>query len=645
MNQTFPHSTEMNANSRASSGSDATMSSCESTSGLDKPTNDASTTIYEEHQWEWLGGSAPEVSTDDSSNSPRETLLREMSQEGGSDNLVEKLKTELAVLARQASVSELELQTIRKQIVKESKRGQDLSRELISVKEERDAFKNECEKLKASRKRVDEAKNTGDPLVLLEELKEEINYEKELNANLRIQLQKTQESNTELLLAVRDLDEILEQKNRETLNLSNKSVTSESIGASRGTDSKCETDDDEDQRALEELVKDHSDDKEAYLLEQKIMDLHSEVEIYRRDKDELEMQMEQLALDYEILKQENHDISYKLEQSQLQEQLKMQYECSTSYATLNELENQIESLEDELKKQSKEFSDSLVTIKELEAHVKSLEEEVENQAHGFEADLEALTRAKVEQEKRAIQAEENLRKTRWQNANTAERIQEEFKRLSLQMASTFDANEKVASKAVSEARELRFEKTRLEETLEKAKEDLQLVRDHYEAKLLELSSQLTLKMKQMEKLQSEIEDKSMEVENHRKQAEMLVERGIAERNELEGVIALLKKEEEQSKKEFNILRALKDEKESIISNLQLEMETLKARCDEMKRFLFADGLENEKLRKQISQLKDLHSVHDEEVENMKEKIRLLEVNLQFIGLFLIRSFKCHIILY
>ena len=54
--------------------------------------------------------------------------------------------------------------------------------------------------------------------------------------------------------------------------------------------------------------------------------------MYRRDANELEMQMEQLAPDYEILKQENHDIAYKLEHSELQEQLKMQYECSSPLA-------------------------------------------------------------------------------------------------------------------------------------------------------------------------------------------------------------------------------------------------------------------------------------------------------------------------
>ena len=42
-----------------------------------------------------------------------------------------------------------------------------------------------------------------------------MNHEKDLNANLRIQLQKTQESNNELILAVQDLDEMLEEKNKE----------------------------------------------------------------------------------------------------------------------------------------------------------------------------------------------------------------------------------------------------------------------------------------------------------------------------------------------------------------------------------------------------------------------------------------------
>nr|GMD76815.1 nucleoprotein TPR-like isoform X2 [Ipomoea batatas] len=550
---------------RASSESDITLSSSECSSGLDTPRDlrmkNSNTCkdqtvggvpAIEEHQrsrWEWMGASTLDGSTDDSSSTSREVNLR------GSEEIpddVEKLRSELVAVARQAEVSELELQTLRKQIVKESKRGQDLSREIVILKEDRDAFKEECEKLKASRRRLDDAKSKdelldrGDVQALVHELRQELNYQKDLNANLQIQLEKTQDSNSELILAVRDLDELLEQKNKEIMNLSGKSKISD------------DAESDDEQKALEQLVRQHSDIKEAYLLEQKITDLQNELEIYRRDKDELEMQMEQLALDYEILKQENHDLLHRVEQSQLQEQLKMQYECSTSYATVSELEAQIEGLENDLKKQSKEFSDSLLTISSLESQAKSLEEELEKQAQGFEADLEALSRDKVEQEQRAIRAEEALRKTRWQNANTAEKLQEEFKRLSVQMTSTFEANEKLAIKALAEANELRLQKTHLEEMLQTSSEELESVTEHYEARLHELTSQA-----------------------------------------------------EESSNELNSITHLKDEKDMLVGKLQSEIGTLREQYNELKTRSSEDESEKDKLRKQVSQLKgDLRKKED-----------------------------------
>ncbi|KAL6979292.1 hypothetical protein U1Q18_020957 [Sarracenia purpurea var. burkii] len=187
-------------------------------------------------------------------------------------------------------------QTLRKQIVKERKRGQDLLREVVGLKEESDALKEECEKLKAFRKCTDDAKVRNNLLfeeedlrAFVEELRQELDYEKELNANLQLQLQKTKESNLELILA-----EGLEEE----------------------INSKSETDDDAKKpwkSFLRGIV--------MYVLEQKITNLHKELDIYKRDKEDLEAQMEQLALDYEFLKQENYELSYKLEQSQLQEQL------------------------------------------------------------------------------------------------------------------------------------------------------------------------------------------------------------------------------------------------------------------------------------------------------------------------------------
>ncbi|KAL2544056.1 Myosin heavy chain-related protein [Forsythia ovata] len=764
-NKTVSH---MHGNRRASSGSDITMSSSESSSGLEtpweppmknshhepsaylsslshysgprQPKPDAPTAMYDENQttqWECLGSSALEPSTDGTSSTPRETLLREHSQEA-LDIVIEKLKSDLAVLSRQAEMSELELQTLRKHIVKENKRGQDLSRDIASLKEERDFLKEECEKLKAFPRRLDESKNKTnlpsegvDPQALAEELRQELNYAKDLNANLQIQLQKTQESNSELILAVQDLDEMLEQKNQEIIALTSKSGAIDTNEKLQEANSNCQTDDEDDdeQKALEELVKEHNDAKEAYLLEQQIIDLHSEIEIYKRDRDELEMQMEQLALDYEIMKQENHDMSYKLEQSQLQEQLKMQYECSYTYATAHELESHIENLENEVKKKSKEFSDSLVSISELEAHVenlenklekqskefkvslvtiseleaqienlenelrkqsnefsdssvtiseleaqvKCLEEELEKQATAFEADLEALTLSKVEQEQRAIRAEETLRKTRWQNANTAERLQEEFRRLSVQMASTFEANEKLANKALVEANELRIQKSRLEEMLQEASERHQYVEDQYEARLQQLSSQVTSMKDQIQQMESEIEDRAMQLEHQKKHAEetqrflseeirmlktevetcikerkvlseqagckeiltdeleqmrmsikemeLLLEDGNNKRIELENRVAFVKKEAEESQNELNGMRCHINEKESMVGNLQSEMDTLKALNKELKRCQLEDELEKEKLRKQVFQLKSDLKKKEDALSSMEKKIK------------------------
>ncbi|KAI6702139.1 hypothetical protein NL676_011275 [Syzygium grande] len=660
---------ELNGSFRASSGSDLTISSSESSSGVNTPREHSVGNAIVPHEsngfqssmsnmllphgqkWGWSASLGHEVVADMSDANLEGKL------EMASDSEIERLRTELAVMARQVDMSELELQTLRKQIVKESKRSQDLSREVVCLKEGRDALKLECEKFKSlhrsSVKKILECED-GDLRALLEESREELDHEKNLNANLRWQLQKTQESNEELILAIKDLDEMLEQKNQEMgyrfskLGLyENKEFPSEGV-------SRCETDEDEEQKALEEIVKEHRDAKETYLLEQKILDLNSEVEIYRRDRDELEMQMEQIALDYEIMKQKNHEISCKLEQSQLQEQVKMQCE-GLPFRNTHELENKIQSLENELKKQSEDLTESVTTIDELRAHMKSLEEELERQAREFEADLEVITRAKVEQEQRAIQAERALQTMKRKNVNTAERLQEEFRRLSEQMASTFTANEKVAIRALTEAGELKMQKIQLNEMLLKANAELQLVKNSYKIELAELSDQIREKKNQINNMALEIDKKSKQVEDCKKQekevtenllheiitlkaeitrlnadnnllskqagqednlkeelrqlkksiteAELTVQRGNVERNELVSALALVKKELEDSLVELKRLRLLKDEKDITICKLETELKTLRVQCNDLKNSLVEDKSEKENLRKQINQLK------------------------------------------
>ncbi|KAK9143398.1 hypothetical protein Syun_012798 [Stephania yunnanensis] len=781
---------------------------------------------------EWSEDSVPDESPDELPSSSDDSLVKERSPLV-SDASVEKLKSEIFALIRQADMSELELQTLRKQIVKESKRGQDLLREVLTLKEERDALKKEFDQFKTSAQRADHSKisnkmhfENGDSRALLEEIRQELDHEKELNVNLRVQLQKTQESNSELILAVQDLEEMLEQKDKETSSLPGKHVVIEASEDLQEAVPKLETDDDnddEDQRALERIVKEHGQAKETYLLEQKILDLYSEIDVYRRDRDELEMQMEQLALDYEILKQENHDIMSKLEQNNLQEQLKMQYLCSASVAGGNELETQVETLENDLKKKNEEFSASLATIDELKTRISSLEndlakrneevsasldtiheletevdileqalkkrdeeflassntihelkaqvgilekdlkkrneevsassdtireletqvdilekdmkkqdeefaaslntiqelemqvdclekglknkseeltaalstihelenqmmnleKELEGQEQRFEADLNAVMHAKVEQEKRAIHAEEALRKIKLNNVSTAERLQEEFRRLSVQMASAFDANEKLAFKAVSESNELRLQKSHLEELLNKANEELEYVKEHYELKLKELSGQkeqpkhqaenyetMSKKLEQqkineeemrlafskeiqmlkaeVERITKENDRLSVDVEQNGKmrdemenmkalidETEMLVLRGHVERDELERKIDSLRKEADNSMEAINNMRYLKDEKEKMVTLLQSEGElqkkgdTITAIEKKLKdssgRAALSDGNKptSRNINKSVPPPRG-----SKEAASLREKIKLLEVQIK-----------------
>ncbi|CAA0838768.1 Myosin heavy chain-related protein [Striga hermonthica] len=656
-NKTF-YPPDSNTKHRVSSESDDTLSSSESSTGLEthwelhmnnadkthqKLKSGSHTPIYKDHRtsWDWLGNPKDDVLI----NPEGGTFLEQEETEEAPDILIQKLKANVSALARQAAMSELELQALRKQVVKESKRGLDLSQEIAFLREERDSLQGECERLKASFHRQTNSGRSDSQAAVIEELRQELNHTKELNANLQIQLQKTQESNAELILAVQDLDQMLEQQNRDS------GPTHQSDGDG----------DDDEQKALEDLVKEHGNDsKDAYLVDQQITDLLTEFEIYKRDKDELEVQMEQLALDYEIMKQANHELSSRLEQTQIQEQLKMQYEpLSPETDTISELEFHIETLENELKRLSKDYTDSFAKISSLEAHSRSLEDELEKQARGFKEDLEGLTWARVEQEQRAVKAEEDLKKMRWKNANTAERLQEEFRRLSVQMASTFEANEKLVTKAMTETKEIRFAKGRLEEMLKKAREEHEVIQVGYEARMSPMADEI-------ERMRLDIEEKAGELENQKcsaedsrrvlseeilvlrdeieahfaknkilmeeieskkslvhevelmrvsvKEKELLVEQANDERTELENRL-------EELNKELDKMRCLLREKESVAANMKIELDVIRAQCEEMKDSQLQDVADKEKLKKQVVQLKSDIKKREGAVISMEKKIK------------------------
>lgn len=582
---------------------------------------------------DWSGSSAPDASTDGSTSNSGETGLR------GAEDDVEKLRSEIGTLTRKLDVSDMELQTLRKQIVKESRRGQDLSKEMSSLRDERDALRRECEGLRGMKKTIHDANGSGkrlsdgeDPWSQVEELKQELGHEKNLNADLRVQLQKMQESNSELLLAVKDLDEMLEQKNRDMSILQEEIVEDpqeaeyehalsnvHNAGHKMDMSETSSYQEKEDELMLDALVK-KSDGIASSELQEKILELSDEIELYKKDREDLEMQMEQLALDYEILKQENHDISSRLEQTQLREQLRMQYECSAH----------------------------LSIISDLEANVENLENELQEQSQRLEADIAEVLAAKVEQEQRAIKAEESLRKARWNNATTAERLQEEFKSLSSQVSSAFSANERLLVQARKEAAELQLQKSQLEELLQKAHEDAASVQEQHRVKIQQLLTLVDFKSNEIDRLVVELKSKSDEFENQKRSDESKLndlseeieqlkakidklsdERDkLVERNEqkdmklaangekdmilqdktaeitlLNKELALLKDQMQTYLEELNTLKRSKSERDETIGKLQITIGSLKLQYDNMKNSLSTKESEKSNLASQVLKLR------------------------------------------
>lgn len=502
------------------------------------------------------------------------------------------LTNQMKVLERKAELSDLEVQSLRKQITKEINRGQQLSEQIDCLKEERNALKAECERLKVSA--CDDVSShtpndTENVNASLEKIKQELQREKHLNKKLKSQLQKTEDSNSEFVLAMRDLSKKLEQKNAEISRLSSKIKAlhhgSESIAASPRT----KTDQNEENNLLENLERRHGNVEDVEMLKQKIGTLNSEIEALQNEKAEIKVQVARLTEDYESVEAENKDISSKLEQSET-EKMELQHSYAECLAAEKKLKLQIASLETENKRKARQYSESLNMIDEIEFQVEGLQKELEKQAQIFQEDLEAITELKVEQEQRAIRAEDALRKTRLSNSNATERLQEEFEQISADMSLKVEENEKLAQKAVAEANDLRQKNEVLEGLLEKGKEELRIIREKHERTIREHS----------ERNGSISRDESYK-KTATKESETL-QRWKSEKEDLQRQLDTVRKEAEKLMHENVTMKSQTDQKKMKEDNLLLQVKKLRIKNNEAKSQLLELEQEKEGLKKEMSKL-------------------------------------------
>lgn len=145
---------------------------------------------------------------------------------------IEELRKEARMWERSAKTSTIDVDDLKKEMPEQSRSLAALSMELSASQQECNGLKQEIEHLKSSLAEslkkndatADLRLQAADMDELKKEMEEEIRFQKESNANLTEQLQKTQESNIELLSILQELETIIETQKIEIENLSSQNL-------------------------------------------------------------------------------------------------------------------------------------------------------------------------------------------------------------------------------------------------------------------------------------------------------------------------------------------------------------------------------------------------------------------------------------
>ncbi|KAH6557738.1 hypothetical protein KP509_1Z097700 [Ceratopteris richardii] len=135
---------------------------------------------------------------------------------------IQDLREETLRWERQAWKLTVELESFRQKLAHETKHVSELNIKLCAIEIERDNLKAEVDQLKAfkiapqlrgstyclNRREMEDSRR------MIKILQEEIQYEKEVNGDLQMQLSKTQSSNADLLIALTEVEDALQESNK-----------------------------------------------------------------------------------------------------------------------------------------------------------------------------------------------------------------------------------------------------------------------------------------------------------------------------------------------------------------------------------------------------------------------------------------------
>ncbi|AQL10146.1 Myosin heavy chain-related protein [Zea mays] len=142
------------------------------------------------------------------------------------EETIEELRDEAKMWERHSRKLKADLEMLKKECSEKSKQHAELAVELSAAQAERDSYRHEIEELKSSLQDVNTRQTiTGTPkrsdwIDLQKELEGEVKFLKESNTDLTIQLNRTQESNIELLSILQELEETIEEQRVEISKIS-----------------------------------------------------------------------------------------------------------------------------------------------------------------------------------------------------------------------------------------------------------------------------------------------------------------------------------------------------------------------------------------------------------------------------------------
>ncbi|XP_048235861.1 myosin-11 isoform X2 [Ricinus communis] len=531
------------------------------------------------------------------------------------EDTIEELRGEAKMWERNARKLMLDLELVRKEYSEQSKNQLNLAIELSAACAERDGLQKEVEQLKLLLEKTMKKPSGLEDLELqdtgvnriIKELENEIKYQKESNANLTLQLNRSQESNAELVSVLQELEATVEKQKAEIKN---------DQAAEKNQDLVLQM------QQLQESEK---------FLQAKVQELEKVLENKNQNLENASLS-DQILVDIEteyeskLSAKEKETVSLKAKLSDTQKQRHCLAESKSADEAVGNLMEEIESLKaklQELESDCQELTEEnlelLVRLKEMKKN--SAEEGVSLTATRFEVsdnDPEEKVREKVLKE---IETDHNLSIQELENLKL--HLEHKVNELSRELSEKGEVIERLDAGLLSKEEQIE-NLHRYQRELEEKFSSLQKEKSQLEENMEIVSGESDIAMKCMNALQKDLTVLSSSVNNH-VSANKVLERKTSEiessKRELEIHLSELEQENEELSACIAVMEAqirnLTDDRESI----ELELENSKSNAviiqDEIARLRNETETQKRDAKQKLEEMKNRWSEAEEELEHLR----------------------------